>query len=104
MDQTEIKTEQDEANAHFEGSELKIEDLHNIIQGNESFNMNYDENTFATPKVEIKTESEILVMQQGNIVPVKIEIKEENFPQNLPSDNSSVQQHNYNPSVIKQVP
>merc|ERR1719420_1137803 len=74
QDQTGIKSEQAEAHAQFEAPELKIEDLQYMMQGNEGPDIKGGNND---QRIEIKTESEILVMQQGNLVPLKIEVKEE---------------------------
>jgi len=86
QDQTEIKMEQDETYTQFEAPELKIEDLHYMIKGNEGFDIK-EEKDYTEQKIEIKTESEILVEQQGNLIPVKIEVKDEHFSQGVEMQN-----------------
>ena len=107
QDQTRIKSEQAEANAQFEAPELKIEDLHYMMKGDEDPAIKGENND---QRIEIKTESEILVMQQGNLIPLKIEVKEEPFnygdeKQNyLNFENVQLESQNlqsYDSSVIK---
>jgi len=109
QDQTEIKMEQDETYTQFEAPELKIEDLHYMIKGNEGFDIKEEQ------KIEIKTESEILVEQQGNLIPVKIEVKDEHFSQgvemqnilnfkNLQPETETLPVKTYDTSVIKPNP
>jgi len=111
----EIKMEQDETYTQFEAPELKIEDLHYMMKGSEGFDIKEEEKDFTEQKIEIKAESEILVMQQGNIIPVKIEVKEEPFAQgdekhnyfnfeNLQPETRTFPAHNYDTSVIKPNP
>merc|ERR1719370_283137 len=114
QDQTEIKMEQDETYTQFEAPELKIEDLHYMIKGNEGFDIK-EEKDLTEQKIEIKTESEILVEQQGNLIPVKIEVKDEHFSQgvemqnflnfkNLQPETTTLPVQTYDTSVIKPNP